>query len=963
MKKLFTLFLLTLLPVLASAEAVEINGIYYNLNSEDKTAEVTKNPDKYSGEVIIPESVTFDGIDYCVNTIGREAFDLCYNLTDVIIPNSVISIGFYAFRQCDNLHSIVIPSSVKSIDVDSFFGCMHINNITVAKENTVYDSREDCNAIIETAVNRIVLGCANTVIPSSVTGIGADAFSGSQIKTIEIPEQVTFIGSGAFAYCNVLTSVVLGKGLTFLPRSSFKYCVSLTSVNFGDKLETIDEGAFYGCTSLAELYIPKNITELYHGFIGCPGLEKIIVDDGNEVYDSRNNCNAVIVTKSNCIQVGCKNTIIPNDVIQIGSCSYMESGINSITIPSHVEIVNDQVFYVCKDLKRITISSNNTSIGKWAFGGCNNVTDVFCLTDVVPNVNSKCFEYQDGSTFISNATLHVPASSIEAYKATEPWSKFKEIVSLPRDSYTLTYMVDGVIYKIYELSKGDAITPEPAPTKEGYTFSGWSDIPATMPANDVTVTGTFTINRYKLTYQVDGVTYKEYDVEYGAAITPEPEPTKEGYTFSGWSDIPATMPAKDVTVTGAFTKNEANTYTLTYKVDGAVYKTYQLAEGTAISPEPEPTKEGYTFSGWSDIPKTMPAKDVTVIGTFTKNDVKTYTLTYKVDGVVYKTYQVAEGATITPEPAPTKEGYTFSGWNDLPSTMPAHDVTATGSFTINTYKLKYKIDGVTYKEYYLEFGAPIIPEPEPIKEGYTFSGWSDIPETMPAHKVTVEGSFTKNEEPEQEITQDNVVYKIDGDHVTVTQADDASGDLIIEGTVTINGEFYDVTIIAEDAFKDCTEITSVDIPNSITIIEEKAFEGCTGLHTIKIGSGILEIARKAFANINTSGTNTRGDDNSLHLYCEADVVPETSEEAFVGTDIANATLHVLDNMVETYKLVSPWNGFGTIVGLSDTGILTIGIESSDAQIFDLQGNRLSKPRRGMNIIRTSDGKTNKVLVK
>ena len=109
--------------------------------------------------------------------------------------------------------------------------------------------------------------------------------------------------------------------------------------------------------------------------------------------------------------------------------------------------------------------------------------------------------------------------------------------------YKLSYFVDGESYKIHKYEVGESITPEAEPTKEGYTFSGWSDIPATMPANDITVTGTFSVNKYKLVYKVDGEEYKGYDVEYGATITPETEPTKEGYTFSGWSDIPATMPS------------------------------------------------------------------------------------------------------------------------------------------------------------------------------------------------------------------------------------------------------------------------------------------------------------------------------------------------------------------------------------------------------------------------------------
>lgn len=120
-------------------------------------------------------------------------------------------------------------------------------------------------------------------------------------------------------------------------------------------------------------------------------------------------------------------------------------------------------------------------------------------------------------------------------------------------TFNLIYMVDNEVYKTYTLAYDEVITPEPAPTKEGYTFSGWSEIPERMPAKDVTVTGTFTVNTYTLTYMVDGEVYATYNIEYGKAITAEAEPEKEGYTFSGWSEIPETMPAHDVTITGSFT--------------------------------------------------------------------------------------------------------------------------------------------------------------------------------------------------------------------------------------------------------------------------------------------------------------------------------------------------------------------------------------------------------------------------
>ena len=244
------------------------------------------------------------------------------------------------------------------------------------------------------------------------------------------------------------------------------------------------------------------------------------------------------------------------------------------------------------------------------------------------------------------------------------------------NQYTVTFVFDnGDGEQVFTQDYKSEITKPADPTKEGFTFKGWDpEVAATVPAADVTYTAQWERNSYKLTYVVDGATVKEESVLFEAAITPEAEPTKEGYTFSGWSEIPETMPAKDVTVTGTFTVNK---YKLTYQVDGAEYKTSEVDFGTNITPEAEPTKEGYTFSGWSEIPETMPAKDVTVTGTFTVNK---YKLTYTIDGEVYKTVEVEYGATITPEPTPSGDYDTFE-WVGVPETMPAQDVTVTATYT------------------------------------------------------------------------------------------------------------------------------------------------------------------------------------------------------------------------------------------------------------------------------------------
>ena len=473
------------------------------------------------------------------------------------------------------------------------------------------------------------------------------------------------------------------------------------------------------------------------------------------------------------------------------------------------------------------------------------------------------------------------------------------------NKYKLTYMVDGTEYKSYELDYGASITPETEPTKEGYTFSGWSEIPETMPAHDVIVTGTFSINSYKLTYMVDGVEYKSCDVEYGATITPEAEPTKEGYTFSGWSEIPETMPAHDVTVIGTFS---INSYKLIYTVDGVEYKSYDIEYGATITPEAEPTKEGYTFSGWSTIPETMPAHDVTVTGTFSINK---YKLTYTVDSEVYKTYDIEYGATITPEAEPTKEGYTFSGWSTIPTTMPAYDVTITGTFTINKYKLTYVVDGEVYKSYDIEYGSTITPEAEPTKEGYTFSGWSTIPTTMPAYDVTITGSFTKGAY--------KLTYMLDGVVYKTLSYD--YGDAITPEPAPVR-EGY--------TFSGWSEIPATMPAHDVTV------SGTFSINSYKLTYMIDDKVYK----------------ETMYEY-GATIVPEPQPEG----DYETFEWLGLPQTMPAHDVVV--NASYTITGI----IEMLMSQQQNIRIYSPNGKMLDKPQKGLNIIHYSDGTTQKVVSK
>ena len=207
-------------------------------------------------------------------------------------------------------------------------------------------------------------------------------------------------------------------------------------------------------------------------------------------------------------------------------------------------------------------------------------------------------------------------------------------------------------------------------------------------------------------------------------------------------------------------------------------------------------------------------------------------------------------------------------------------------------------------------------------------------------------------------------YKKTGEGTAAVSYSNQPGKVTIKKTTVIDGITYNVTSIAEKAFKDNKGITSVTIPEGVTSINDYAFYGCINLHEINIGKDVNLIGKNAFAYVGTASmTRTRGEENSINIDCFAEDVPQTAEDAFESTDIAKATLHVPENLVEQYKVSAPWSGFGTIVGVSGTGITEISKDAQDGVIYNLNGNRLKVMSKGINLIRQKDGRVIKVLKK
>lgn len=323
MKKFFLFVLLLALPLLVSAYDIKVENaddvtIYYNYIKNGTELEVVGA--QQVAVVNIPEEVTYMGrtrkvtsigqtaffgrsyitsvtIPNTVTTIGDQAFGDCSSLTSVIIPNSVNTIGEHAFESC-SLTSVTIPNSVNSIGRYAFNWCKDLASITVEKGNTKYDSRNNCNAIIETNSNTLIFGCMNTIIPNSVTSIGESAFQGSTgLTSITIPNSVTAIGSVAFSGCSGLTSVTIPNSVTKIGYEAFDGCRGLTSVSFhckeigdwfhginkiekvtiGNEVTSIGYSAFRDCSGLTSVTIPNSVTYIGgDAFNGCSGLTSVI---------------------------------------------------------------------------------------------------------------------------------------------------------------------------------------------------------------------------------------------------------------------------------------------------------------------------------------------------------------------------------------------------------------------------------------------------------------------------------------------------------------------------------------------------------------------------------------------------------------------------------------------------------------------------------------------------------------
>ena len=609
-----------------------------------------------------------------VETIDTYVFQNCSSLPQINIPQATRTINSYVFKGCQNLSTVVIEDKAFTLSLGSngssplFADCkldsvyiggkLQYNKTSSYGYSPFYGNKYlrsvTYNDMEEAIYDKEFMNCSNLqniVFGKGITSIGISAFKNcTSLPGITIPDEVLTMGNSCFAGCTALKNAKVGSGVKTLEWYSFGACTALTDMQIGVNVDSIGKSVFYNCSSLPQINIPEATKAISDSvFYKCTSLADVIIEDrtttlrlGSNGYSNSSTATA----STNPLFHSC-----PLDSVYIGgkisyktdakygfSPFFRNTSLRTVVVSDTETLVYDNEFYGCTGLTDVVIGDGVTAIGNWAFSGCTGLvnfsfgssvetigaeafSDCTSMVKIVSscNVPPVCGDQALADINVWDCTLYVPNDYIDAYYAAEQWWDFFFIDGA---EYTITFMIGDEKYSEATIKYGAEITL-PVPTKEGYTFLGWADVPAVMPADNIVVYGSFKANDYTITYIVDGEVYETVSVACDSEITPIAAPEKDGYTFNRWENLPATMPAGDIEVTAVYDEIPTEVTITIGKYGSATYSSAYALDFTNVAGLNAYAATGYnTNTGIITMTRIMTSSEGT--GLFLKGEPGTY---------------------------------------------------------------------------------------------------------------------------------------------------------------------------------------------------------------------------------------------------------------------------------------------------------------------------------------------------
>ncbi len=934
MKNLATLFKFALLTIVlmgatqASAYDFYTGGFYYSIGSNGVTVENKGSFNTYSGDVAIPEKVTYGGTTYNVVGIGYQAFKNCTGLTGVSIPKTVYLLLNESFSGCTKLTSIVLPSSITSIYNDAFVGCTALKSIYVMRKTpascntnnfssstytsaTLYVPEESLDAYKSTApwssfttikttnydfekfgiYYKITDASAKTV-KVTYRDEDCDNYSG----TVNIPSSVTNDGTtysvtaiGAFAFKGTnagghLTGVVIPNTVKTIEHDAFWLQKNMGNVTIPNSVTTIGDYAFCWCANMTSVTIPNSVTSLGRdAFAECFKLASVTIGTGITKIDE--------------------------------SCFYDCEKLATVTIPDNVKTIVSHAFGNCITLNTVTLGSGVTSIGSAVFFSCSALKNVFCKALTPPAIEGNTFN----TSHYSSVTLTVPYSSKSAYQSAYYWKDFSTINTSAYD-----FVIGGIYYR-----KLSSNTVEVTYKDENYnSYSGSITIPKTITVGGTTYKVTaIGQNAFRQCANLTSVRLNDnintigsfsfwnctkmtnvYDMPAGLTKI-------DGYAFNFCSALKSFTIPDNVTTIGAAAFSACNsleTIVIPDKVTTIGNNAFQgckalknltIGKGlTAISDQ--------LFDGCSALTQVVIPDNVTKIQRLAFDNCTGLTEVLLGCGLKnlaessFKNCSSLTNVTCVANTPPTMDNsncFDQSTYSNATLTVPALALNTYKSAdwwrffnTIEAASFDFCVDGIYYKR--LSSNTVEVTYRDLMTA--TYSGSITIPQSFKvnnvSYKVKAIGAYAFY------ICKDVTSVSLPNTIVEIKECafNKCSG----LTAITIPNS---VTTLGLSVFSECTGLKNVDIPNSVTTIGDIAFNNCTGMKTLTLGSGVKTLGDKAFYGCNALTT----------VSCAATTPPTMkTSNCFGTTTYNNATLNVPRASVNAYKSADWWRKFNTIVG-------------------------------------------------